>query len=801
MKKSKPLLLAVAICAAMQAQAQQASLQETKIESSDKSTDLLDVFSLDANTIDTQMVQDIQDTVRYVPGVQVSDTGNRFGDNGFNIRGMDGDSVAITIDGLSQGESLNPLSFSRYGMYSSTRNSIEVESVKSVQVFKGANSVLAGSGALGGAVVYTTKDADDYLKPEGNDTGGAIKTGYDGRSDEWLVNAALANRSGNFESLVVITHRDGSETKAYPDGADINGPTRGQADSQNREQNNLLVKLGYQSGAHNFGVVFEDYTKEAQGTPESRDSSTYHDFITDDESARERIGISYEWQADTALFDSLSASLDTQEIYTKGVTQFLYTSNGATIMREENRDYTQDLTKFSIDFDKEIKGDNTTHNLVYGLAIEEREVKNTLFDIRYDGTNDSAPLLDGYPIRDANWVPVTETTQLTAYVADRISLGKRFDILLGLRYDDTEYSPKVDENFTDSAGVVGDSEFSAFASNIAVEYEFIDNHSLIASVGQGYKAPTTQQLYLGTNESGEFTDSVRVEDSITGGVTYAGTGVTAPDWDTVSSSDLKAEKAINYELAYRFEGARGYVEVRGFLSDFSDFIVNEVRNRPLDTALLSASRVSSFVNPACSAAVVGDDCWNVTTITSDEYYVPTNAGEVSVSGIELEAAYRATDNLTLTFAYSHADGEYENTITALAEDGSVVEEIQTAGDPLESVAPDSAVFGVNYHGGDRWGLNAYARWIDAKAEEESFNAIYYSNKVTLVDLQSYFNITKDLTVRAGITNLFDEEYFPWERVRNVREGGGGFFGGVSEDGIDRFTVSGREFQVSLNYQF
>jgi hypothetical protein len=38
-------------------------------------------------------------------------------------------------------------------------------------------------------------------------------------------------------------------------------------------------------------------------------------------------------------------------------------------------------------------------------------------------------------------------------------------------------------------------------------------------------------------------------------------------------------------------------------------------------------------------------------------------------------------------------------------------------------------------------------------------------------------------------------------VRRVREGNGGFFGGVKGDGIERFSQAGREFVVNVNYNF
>ena len=54
------------------------------------------------------------------------------------------------------------------------------------------------------------------------------------------------------------------------------------------------------------------------------------------------------------------------------------------------------------------------------------------------------------------------------------------------------------------------------------------NHSLIASIANGFKAPTLQQLYLDTS------------------------GNTVDEWDTIPNADLEAETAVNMELAYEF---------------------------------------------------------------------------------------------------------------------------------------------------------------------------------------------------------------------------------------------------------
>ncbi|OIQ47851.1 MAG: membrane receptor protein, partial [Gammaproteobacteria bacterium MedPE] len=365
MFKTTPTLLAVAVSLLIaQPTFANNELQKTTVKDDKSKTVSTKKKTITSADIDKEMQGDIYDATRYIAGVDVANTGNRFGANGFNIRGMEGDAVAITVDGLSQGESLNPPSFSRYGMFSSTRNGVDPESMKTVTIVKGANSVTAGSGALGGAVMYVTKDAKDFLSSDANAFNGNVKLGFDGRSDEQLVSVSLAKRFGDFEALAILTSREGNETKAHSDGLDILGNARGISDPLDKSQTNVLLKLNYQlNDAMNIGLVFEDYDKNSQGQSLSRESSTYSGFRFDDDSTRERIGITFNWQANNAAFDELELKFNNQEVFTSGVTSFDYTSRGATYLRIEDRNYLQDMTNFSADLSKVIANGNTTHNI------------------------------------------------------------------------------------------------------------------------------------------------------------------------------------------------------------------------------------------------------------------------------------------------------------------------------------------------------------------------------------------------------------------------------------------------------
>jgi hemoglobin/transferrin/lactoferrin receptor protein len=800
MKTNRKILsLAIAVALTSMANAQE-TLEKTTITSESTPTESAVITVINANKIDAELITDIYDTVRYIPGVTVNTTGNRFGDNGFNIRGLEGDAVAITVDGLSQGESLDPITFSRYGMYSSTRNAVEIESVKTIEILKGANSVIAGSGALGGAVMYTTKDPDDYLSVSGDDFGGSVKAGYDGRNEETLLSVGLAGRVGQVEGLFILTKRDGSETKAHSNGENIEGPERGQANPYDSDKLNVLGKLNYEFGDnHELGLVFENFDNESQGTPLSRQSASYYDFYTFDESNRERIGITYQWQGQSLIFDSIDAAINSQEIYTRGSTFFSFSSGGSTYLRNEDRNYTQDLISFDVDFSKDLLLSDVTHSIVYGLAIEQADVENELRDIRYNGLTTASGLRDGYPIVDPSWVPKTQSDILTFYVTDTVEMSERLTFQGGLRYDNKSYSPEVDETFVDQSGEsVSDSEFTAMTWSANLRYEFLPQHSITGGISTGFKAPTTQQLYLNTNGTSEFEDNDRVEDAATGNVSYVGNGLKETNLNTITNPNLDAEEGINYELEYQYQGESGYVNVALFQSDYDNFIINLTQSRAFDEPITQGSL--NWWLPQCSAAVIDDSCWTVEQITEDEWGVPTNVGKVTISGYEIEAGLKLSRGLLATISHSHNQGEYSNSV-----DGSVdtsAEGSFVKGDKLESISPDTTVLGLDYLGTDAsWGASVRASFYDGKDPQDSFSAAFYTDSATVIDLTAFYQVSENLVVRGGITNLSDEEYSLWQSVRLVREGNGGFFGGVSEDGIKRFSEPGREVSLSVNYTF
>lgn len=285
-------------------------------------------------TLEKQQVQDAKDLVRYDPGVTVVEAG-RFGSSGFAIRGVEENRVAIQIDGLAQAETISSQGFKElfegYGNFNNTRNSAEIETLKQVTLRKGADSLKAGSGALGGSVSFETKDARDYLLEKNYYA--SYKRGYNSADNQHLNTLTLAGRYKMFDAIVVGTTRRGHEQENYGySGYDerIQGKTREKADPYRRKLDSLLAKVAFQPAEnHRFSVMADIYKLDSKGHDFSYTLKPNTQYMTYDEQElrhthdsveRKNFAFSYENFTQTPLWDTLKITYSQQKITSRART-------------------------------------------------------------------------------------------------------------------------------------------------------------------------------------------------------------------------------------------------------------------------------------------------------------------------------------------------------------------------------------------------------------------------------------------------------------------------------------------------
>ena len=284
-----------------------------------------------AKKLSKQQASDSRDLVRYETGISVVETG-RTGASGYAVRGVDENRVGIMVDGLRQAETLSSQAFKElfegYGNFNNTRNDVEIENVKTATITKGADSLKSGSGALGGSVIFDTKDARDYLI--GKDHYFSVKRATQSMNSQDTVSLTAAGRYKGFDALIVHTERNSNEMKNYGyESYDdkVVGIKREKTDPYSISRNSTLVKLGFEpTENHRFSVAVDKSTLKTDGQDLSyslRPSSYVNtetsqgERLIHDKSKRENIQFSYENFTQTPFWDHFKLTYSSQKIKNK----------------------------------------------------------------------------------------------------------------------------------------------------------------------------------------------------------------------------------------------------------------------------------------------------------------------------------------------------------------------------------------------------------------------------------------------------------------------------------------------------
>ncbi len=166
------------------------------------------VSHVDHEQLERRMAATPQDLLFGVPGVVMQSDANRTSSS-VNIRGLqDFGRVAVIIDGARQ-------NFQRTGHGTQSMFWLDPELVQQVDVIRGPVANTYGSGAIGGVVVFETKDAEDFLRP-GETWAGSVTGQYDTNAQGWTTSATGAYKFNDaVDVLGNIVWRD---FQSYTDG-------------------------------------------------------------------------------------------------------------------------------------------------------------------------------------------------------------------------------------------------------------------------------------------------------------------------------------------------------------------------------------------------------------------------------------------------------------------------------------------------------------------------------------------------------------------------------------------------------
>jgi|JRYD01.1.fsa_nt_gb hemoglobin/transferrin/lactoferrin receptor protein len=662
----------------------------------------------DAESLDRELVFNLEDLVRYEPGVSMRNEGGRFGASGPSIRGIGGNRVLMEVDGVRLPDAFAIGSFANAG-----RDVLDTDLLKRVEIVRGSASSLYGSDAIGGVFAFTTKDPEDLLAA-GSRFGLSAKGGYSGQDDSSMAGATLAGRAGAWSTLLAYTHRDGHESGNQGAVAGV-GSLRTKPVPQDHYSDSVLAKIVFDvSDAQRLRLTIEGtrddtftdvLTAVSAVAPMAGGSQTLS-LTGDDVQQRSRIAFGHEFRArDARWFDRGEWRVYRQESETTQATrEHRRAASFAGVitpqLREREFDFNQEESGGEVTLFSRFELGSTAHTLAYGLEFVTTDTAQLRTGSQTNlatGVTSGTILPDVFPVRD---FPLTTTRQASAFLQDEIRAGA-WTVTPGLRFDDYALRPAVDAIFAED--------------NPAFEPARIDERNLSPKLGVMYRFSAQATVYL--NYAAGF--RAPPSDDVNIGFENLAFGYTA-----IANPDLKSETSDGFEIGWRYaRDDGGYIALAGFYNLYDDFIESRIGTQDPVTGLIV------FQSQNLSEVRIG--------------------GAELVAGLPLQALAPALRGLSLRIAAAYARGDNRSSDA-----------------PLNSIEPPQAVVGLAYRAPSRrWGAELVTTVVgEVDRVDHSAGALFVPGGYTTIDLLADLALTPQLRVNAGLFNLTDRTYWEWSDI-------------------------------------
>ena len=646
--------------------------------------------------IEKEMVDDLDDIARFQPGVSMNKNA-RGGNQGFTIRGIGGNRVLNVIDGV-RGTDI----YFGYG-----KDSFEMDNLQSVQIVRGPASVLYGADAMGGAVIFTTKTARDYVN---SDSGSYfnVRSMASDADDQYKTGATAAFQNGDVGLIAQFTQRNWNEHE-------VNGS--GKVNPQDGNSDGILLKGFWDiSDNQRLSISLESVEQEADFILESDLGRSVSSSLGYDQTERDRIGLEYTLERDSGLFDDLQILFNVQDtdasqrtIQNRTSFSFVNPRNprsfgGAAAIRDTMFEFDQETTALNVNLRKSLSSGSLTHSFAYGFNFDETDTERPRdrFD-RNVATGTVSREISAFPMAPAEVFPNksfpdTTTKRWGIYLQDEIQISDSgLTIIPGVRYDRYDMEANVDALLDGTNLVAGfgypveDFDDGEVSLSLGALYDIDDTYSLFGQYAEGYRAPNF-------NEANQAFVNL--------GFAYA----------VLPNPEIDAESSDSVELGIRADYENAFLSLSVFSNNYEDFISSNFIGREGEISL----------------------------------YQNQNIQDVEIQGAELLSYFYLNNEWRVRASVAYARGDNE-----------------TDDVPIDTVDPLTVVAGLRYDNANgNWGGELLVTAVDKK-DRVSSDSVVQPDNYTIVDLIADWELGDSLSLRLGVFNLFDEEYAHWQNIQGL----------------------------------
>ena len=455
--------------------------------------------------IEERQAADLEDLLTHDPSITVG--GGAPVAQKIYVRGLEDTLLNVTIDGATQ---------AGYLYHHQGRVSVEPELIKSVVVKAGAGNAADGAGALGGAIHFELKDAQDLLEP-GQQAGALLKTGLSDNNGAWKKHASAYGMLGAGLGLLVSgTHMASTEDYRAGDGSRV--------PETEQEQQDLRVRIsGHTGPAHHVSVGYEDYLDEGRRYARANMGDiglhpAYPNLPVNQKTNRKSLVGNYAFDPDSDLID-LSATVyhNDAEIQKQG-------DQWAAVWPPAGPPPTW---KFADYHQGKFHGGG-----VRSLGLDLRNTSrldSKELEYGFEYRTDTAYLINPV-VTDFN----DEKTDISAFfLQGDAQLGQWVRLSAGARYDNYDYTDNKRVNIGDSA----------VSPNATLSLDVTDQLRISAGYAEAFKGVSSPEVFF-------------LEFPPTGGTltSYTGANTTQTiDGIEFGVGELRAEKSDNLEVGFKYE--------------------------------------------------------------------------------------------------------------------------------------------------------------------------------------------------------------------------------------------------------
>ncbi|QGJ71867.1 Hypothetical protein PBC10988_35790 [Planctomycetales bacterium 10988] len=683
--------------------------------------------NINAEQLQRTLTQDIRDAIRYEPGVYVESSGERFGNQNFNIRGLEGNRVLITVDGIRV-----PEGFSFPPGRDLGRDVVDFDAIKEIDIARGAGSLVYGSDSLGGVVAYTTFDPADLLL--GDDSYLSLKSGFFTEDEQFAHTMRVAERVGDWEALLIYTRRDGHEVET-------NGPLP--INPQDFFSNSFLGKLVYNIDNHQFIRFTGEFSDQEVGTNLLTDLSSggfSPDSIissgADDDSRRYRLGLDHEFFDPTGPFwQRARTQVYYQDYYIDSDQQDrrIRTSFGPPmppqmVRRERLEQFDQRNLGGRQYFEVEFEGfAREEHRVIFGWDFDASYILRAQNGVEVNetlGTSTQNFALQQFPNK---LFPDSTVRRAGAFIQDEFEIMNGLITLRpGVRGELFDLHVRPDEIFNANSVAPEDEphDFNdqALLPKLDIILAMTDEWDLQVNYARGYQAPPFDSNILFSNLSGFFQYVVN------------------------PNPDLQSEFSDNFQIGVTHAGRRGSFYANAYYNEYDGFI-----NQTVTDVQILPGGIPRLI------------------------FEQTNLERAEIYGWEF-----AAERLIMPYGDPRLQSQRHPLpgLYAFANGAYAVGNDEQNDQPINSIVPYTSVLGVRWQAPcDVWGVSFLSTLRAEKSQnrvatDDSFagqfdGGFFAPPGYGVFDLVGYYKPYDNLTVNWGVFNIFDKVYWDWLNVRDV----------------------------------